>query len=529
MVHTTQLLLDKANSYEKAGQWQSAVDLCESLFESNWRGGHLDDALEVLLRLGLLYNSRADREVATEYYELVLSIATAHENRQKAARALNGLGIISQRSGNLDEADTRYSLAQKLAVTAGDPKTTGDIEVNLGIVANIRGELRRSLRHYRKGLREYEAAGEQERIARVLNNLGMLYIDLAEFHHAANCLDRALHICQLIGDVQVQGIVLTNKAELLLLEGDTDSARACCDEAYEVASRLGRDSLKAEILKLYGILFRQLGRPSLAESHLQQSVELSDSLKYPLLQAEALRELALVFRGADRNKEAFEALNQAHRLFTSIKAGHDQADVQKQLTQLEADFLIVVEMWGESIEAKDKYTRGHCQRVADYACELASAAGIPDEELVWFRMGAFLHDVGKTEVPEEILNKPGKLTDDERLVIENHTVAGDALLSSTEFPYDVRPMVRWHHERWDGNGYPDRLAGEQIPFTARILHIVDVFDALTTARSYREPLSIQQAIQIMEDDKGSFDPELFALFRSKIGTNRRRRRSATHS
>lgn len=172
----------------------------------------------------------------------------------------------------------------------------------------------------------------------------------------------------------------------------------------------------------------------------------------------------------------------------------------------------LVREWGESIEAKDLYTSGHCQRVADYACRLAEEFGIPAREMVWFRMGAFLHDVGKTEVPEEILNKPGRLTDDERGIIERHTVIGDEMLSSIEFPWDIRPMVRSHHERWDGTGYPDGLAGLEIPLTARILRIADVFDALTTTRSYRAPLSHDQAFRLMVEDEGSFDPELFGVF-----------------
>ena len=104
-------------------------------------------------------------------------------------------------------------------------------------------------------------------------------------------------------------------------------------------------------------------------------------------------------------------------------------------------------------------------------------------------MGAFLHDVGKTEVPEEILNKPGRLTDEERATMERHTVIGDEMLAPVEFPWDIRPMVRSHHERWDGRGYPDGLAAEAIPRSARILRLADVVDALTTARSYRAPLT----------------------------------------
>jgi HD-GYP domain-containing protein (c-di-GMP phosphodiesterase class II) len=129
-------------------------------------------------------------------------------------------------------------------------------------------------------------------------------------------------------------------------------------------------------------------------------------------------------------------------------------------------------------------------------------------------MGAFLHDVGKTEVPESILNKPGKLTEEERRAIELHPVTGDEMLSTIEFPWDIRPMVRWHHERWDGAGYPDRLVGEEIPLTARILRIADIFDALTTSRSYRRPLAAEDALKVMEEDTGSFDSKVFEVFRS---------------
>jgi HD-GYP domain-containing protein (c-di-GMP phosphodiesterase class II) len=132
--------------------------------------------------------------------------------------------------------------------------------------------------------------------------------------------------------------------------------------------------------------------------------------------------------------------------------------------------------------------------------------------MVWFRMGAFLHDLGKIEVPEEVLNKPGRLTEDERAQMERHPVIGEAMLGSVDFPWDIRPMVRSHHERWDGGGYPDGLVAEAIPFSARILRVADVFDALTSARSYRRLLSPQEAMAIMVDDGGSFDPEIFAAF-----------------
>ena len=516
MFHRTQLLLDRANAYQKSGQWQSAVALCETLFETNCRERLLGDALEALLRLGLIYSSRSQHELATEYYHLVLTIAERSDDWARAARAYNGQGIISQRSGQIDAAENHYGRAKQLARASGDRKIQGDIELNLGIIANIRGELKQSLEHYHFALAAYEEVGQQPRIARVLNNLGMLYSDLGKVGEAAETLERAVNICRLIGDIEVEGIVLTNQAELYLSAKDLERARAACDEAFEISSRLGNSQLKAEVLKLYGVLFRLTGKPHLSESHLRQAIDLAASLQLPLIQADAYRELALVLREEDRNREALDALNVAHSLFTALQAKQEQADIDKRFLQLENDFLTLVERWGESIEAKDQYTKGHCQRVAEYACKIAEGSGIESRYMSWFRMGAFLHDVGKTEIPEEILNKPGRLSDEERSIMDRHTIMGWEMLRTIEFPWDILPMVRSHHERWDGKGYPDQLKGEEIPLSARILHIADVFDALTTTRSYRSPLQPYDALNLMQDDVGSFDPDLLAYFASLL-------------
>jgi putative nucleotidyltransferase with HDIG domain len=516
MFHRTQLLLDRADAYKMAGQWQSAVELCEAIFETSWRSGQIGDLLETLLRLGLLYSTRSDRDLSDDYFRLTLTIAENVKDSNRAARALNGLGITCHKVGQIDQAEAYYSRAKPLAESSGDRRTCGDLELNLGIIANIRGDLEVALSHYENALFEYETIGHQQRTARVLNNLGMLHTDRSDYVSAAASLDRALHICRLISDVQVEGIVLTNKIELLLALGDLDGARTTCDDAFEISSRLDNGQLKADVLKSYGVIYRTTGKPHLAESHLRQAISLASELGHPLIAADAHRELALVLREEDRNKEALEALNRAHTLFEVLQARQEQADIDRRLSQLQEDFLSLVAKWGESIEAKDRYTSGHCQRVAEYACRIAQIANLSRKDLVWFRMGAFLHDVGKTEVPEEILNKPGRLTDEERAIMENHTVVGDEMLSSIEFPWDIRPMVRSHHERWDGKGYPDGLGGEGIPFTARILRIADVFDALTTTRSYRDPLAPEDALKLMEQDIEAYDPDLFDIFRDHL-------------
>jgi putative nucleotidyltransferase with HDIG domain len=231
-----------------------------------------------------------------------------------------------------------------------------------------------------------------------------------------------------------------------------------------------------------------------------------------LLAAEIAREQAELAWLQRQSKETLRHLNRAHRIFREIRAERSAADVDRRLGSLEASFLDIVRGWSASIESADRYTRGHCDRVAEYACALAAESGFDSQTLFWFRMGAILHDVGKIVVPGDILNKPGALTPDERAVMQGHPVAGVEILADIDFPWDILPMVRNHHEQWSGRGYPDGLAGEAIPLAARILCVADVYDALTSERPYRAAYTHARALEVMRSMEGSFDPVLFERF-----------------
>ena len=157
-------------------------------------------------------------------------------------------------------------------------------------------------------------------------------------------------------------------------------------------------------------------------------------------------------------------------------------------------------------------TQGHCERVAFFSCVLADSAGFNSRSLFWFRIGALLHDIGKIIVPTDVLNKPGKLTDEEWAIMKRHPEAGLELVADIDFPGDISAIIRNHHERWDGTGYPDGLAGERIPLAARILCVADVYDALTTTRSYRPGMTHARAAEIMRGSTGQFDPHLLEIF-----------------
>ena len=163
-----------------------------------------------------------------------------------------------------------------------------------------------------------------------------------------------------------------------------------------------------------------------------------------------------------------------------------------------------------SIEAKDPYTEGHCERLSKYSVVLAKHLGLPEEQQEALRRGGIVHDIGKVAVPEPILLKPGPLTAEERKIMQQHPVVGDRICAPLKSFRLVTPIIRHHHEKFDGSGYPDGLKGEEIPLTARILQAVDIYDALTTDRPYRKALTPQQAFEQMREEvnRGWWDGQL---------------------
>jgi cyclic di-GMP phosphodiesterase len=167
-----------------------------------------------------------------------------------------------------------------------------------------------------------------------------------------------------------------------------------------------------------------------------------------------------------------------------------------------------------TIEARDPYTMGHCERMSYYAVSLGRALGADRALLRALQWAGYLHDLGKIAVPDGVLLKPGPLTPEERVIINRHPEAGADLVRGLHTLEDVRPLIRHHHERWDGSGYPDRLAGEAIPLGARIMAVTDVFDALHTARPYKKSVPVEEALDILrrEVDRGFWEPRIVSTF-----------------
>lgn len=467
----------------------------------------------ILRRIGRTYLDDGDFSTGLDCLTAALAIAEAHNDAKEVAHTVNVMAISYWQRGQLEEGEPLYHEAARMARIAGDERLIAMVEQNLGVVASMRGDIERALTHYGESLARYRALGMLEEAALLLSNIGMTYATLERWHEAEGAYAESQMLARERGATLTRLMVDVNRAAMLVARRRFDDAHAVCDRVLREAEAVEEARLKAETYKHCGVIARETGRLDDAEKYLRLAFDQATAREDLLLAAEAAREQAELYLALGRNRDTLQALSLSHRLFTQLRAQRDLADVTRRLRGLESRFHALVQQWAQSIESKDAYTLGHCERVADYACAIATDMGMDETTLFWFRVGALLHDVGKIVVPSDILNKAGPLTPEERSWMERHPTAGVELLRDVEFPWDVIPMIRNHHERWDGHGYPDQLAGDAIPLAARILCVADVYDALTSHRPYRRAYEPADAQRLMQGDMGRhFDPDILDRF-----------------
>ena len=501
--------IDRAKQAERDGRWADACEVYENLVRDP--EANVSTRLAALRWLGRAYLEQGNRAAALDVLEAAVASADIIGSPAAVAQALIVVGIAYQVGGDLDQAATIYAAARAKAELAGDGARIAMIDQNLGTVAIIRGDLRGALEAFRLSHLGYQTLGMRNHEAQVLNNIALAYMELGELADAEAAYNQAAQAFEEEGDHARQLDLAVNKVQLYIAGRRFDEALTQCEKLLSVATD---DSApwRGEVFRHIGVIARERGDFATACENLlkaeQHALERGDLL----LRADVSEQLAEVYWAQKRHREMLQRLNEGHSLYSQLKAQHRVAQVEKRNGALEARFLEMAKQWGNSIESKDRYTQGHCERVAFFACVLADSAGFNGRSLFWFRIGALLHDIGKIIVPTEVLNKPGKLTDEEWAIMKRHPEAGLELVSDIDFPGDIHAIIRNHHERWDGTGYPDGLKGEEIPFAARVLCVADVYDALTTTRSYRPGLTHARAAEIMRSSAGQFDLELLETF-----------------
>lgn len=333
--------------------------------------------------------------------------------------------------------------------------------------------------------------------------LSSLQRSLRKFNYKVICTEQPYHALQMMEAGLIPDVIITDQRMPSLSGSDLLSI---VYRRWPDVVRLSMSGYaeRAEMLSIInaGHVYRFLIKPWSVE-------ELHDTIASAMHEADLLAENRALHQYIQEHNQQLNQHN--HVLHDAV------ADRTIQLIEtserLDAALLDTVRALAYAVEAKDAYTAGHSDLVARFGVALADKIGLGEEDKQALHLGCILHDVGKIGVPDTVLLKPGKLTSEEFDLIKQHPVIGARILQDVHFPYDIMPIVRNHHERWDGKGYPDNLKADETPLLARLTHIVDVYEAITAYRVYRNPMSKDRILGLYESGIGTdFDPELTPVF-----------------
>jgi putative nucleotidyltransferase with HDIG domain len=436
-----------------------------------------------------------------------LGLVTARCQRQPADSItpfLSLIGAIAFEKGELDRAQQRFGEVLHIARKAGTTKSEAAALSNLGAIANIHGEFATALWNYRCARGAFRRANSTNGEARALQNMGMVHADLRRWKEAAECYRVARDLAVDSNDPELITIITLNMIEVDLKTGHLDRARESCADAMQRATEIGSDYCTAAAHRYDGEIHRRLDEIDQAERSLQKAISMSHEAGIPLAEAEALRSMGELHLSQNDREAALGAFGQAFKLFIGLDAEHELA---------ESVLIRIIEQLSVEEESRDPHLHGHSARVADLAVAIADEMGLDCRTKKAILVAGYLHDLGKLDVDPAILDKKGELTAQELAHIRDHAAFGAARLEKLNLPWDIVPMVRHHHERFDGTGYPCRLAGEKIPLGARILSVCDMFEALTSDRPYRLAWNADWALHYIESSAGHIgDPKVVEAF-----------------
>lgn len=322
------------------------------------------------------------------------------------------------------------------------------------------------------------------------------------------------------------GTTAPAQAGSILVVDGSESGRAAIREALEgsgydlIEAKTTSEAISAISLRHVDLVLADLGVPELGGAEFCRMLKKASATQFlPVFVISAADDVEQEVRSIEAGAEAF--------LVSPLRPKALQARVQASLrhkAMIESidDSETVLFSLAQSVEERDPAIAQHCQRLALMAAAMGIALSLPAEDVFTLQRGAYLHDIGKVAIPDKILFKAGPLTPEEWIIMRSHAERGERICASMRSLAPVLPIIRHHHERWDGSGYPDGLKGERIPLLARILQIADIFDALTTARPYKPALSTEESLSILRNEvqKGWRDPKLVDLFAEVLPTFR---------
>lgn len=499
---------EKGKVLSRLGRYNEAIVEYQKLIDYCQDEKLLSKRVDVFLEIGQLMSRTGEHDRALGYIHRALSGYRRLEDATGICKSLRNLGAIYINLGEFDDVEAAYDEAIKIALQEKLHIVYADLFNNLGTIKNIRGDWKAALECYFKAKDVFEKEGEIRKSAYTLNNIGITLLEQGQLTNARDSFLSALQVAGAVKDESLLLILNLSLTDLSLRVDNYPDARRYCQatERYLEAKDL-RNSQWVEMRKLAGKIARNEKEFDTAQQYFDEAFLLAEKLGLQFNVAELLFEKGNLLYETDQHMEALQTLERAFQLFHQFKASGKVENTESLINSIEELYLKVFEGMAGKVDHKDAYTKGHSDRVANLALLIAQKLRLPDHEIKAIVAGALLHDIGKLHTPDEILKKTSKLTSEEFDEIKKHPNKGVQLLAGIKLPWDVISMIRHHHEKFDGTGYPSGLKGEMIPSSARIICVADVFDALTSERPYRKSFAPDKALRIMNDEMTfSFDP-----------------------
>jgi len=499
---------EKGKVLSRLGRYDEAIREFQKLLDYCQDEKLLSKRVDVFLGIGQLMAKTGEHDRALGYIHRALSGFRRLNNASGICKSLRNLGAIYINLGEFDDAEAAYDEAIEMALQEKLHIIYADLYNNLGTIKNIRGDWKAALECYFKAKDVFEKEGEIRKSAYTLNNIGITLLEQGQLTNARDSFLSALRVAGTVRDESLLLILNLSLTDLSLKVGNySDAGRYCQATARYLEDRDLRNAQWVEMKKLAGKIACNEKDFDNAQQYFDEAFLLAEELHLQFNAAEILFEKGNLLFETDQHMEALQTLERAFQLFHQFKASGKVENTESLINSIEELYLKVFEGMARKVDRKDAYTKGHSDRVANLALLIAQKLGLPDHEIKAVVAGALLHDIGKLHIPDKLLKKPGKLTPEEFDEIKEHPDIGVQLLTGIKLPWDIISMIRHHHEKFDGTGYPSGLKGEMIPSSARIICVADVFDALTSERPYRKAFLPDKALHMMKYEMTfSFDP-----------------------
>ncbi len=477
--------------------------------------------------IGIVYCSQSRFVLAIDHHLKALAIYEEINDRNRIAHSLNSIGIIFRKRNNLERAEEYYRKALRIREETGDLSGLAMSYNNMGILVKEKGDLESALDYHSRSLKLKEELGNKRGISISYSNIGEIHMELEEYTPAFEYYMKSLSIveeledeegissnCKLIGHIMILLEKYDEALEYLergLQISTSIGARICESDCYRELSDLYKaigDFEKAFLFyKKYSSLTKEIFSENSAETIAKLQIRYETEQKEKEAELYYLRNVDLRREINDRKLVESQLVAQEHLLEERVM--DRTKELQQSMKKLKKSVEGTIHTLSKIIESKDPYTSGHQLRVAELAKLIAIEMGFSDERIEAIYMISLVHDIGKISIPQEILSRPGKLSELEKEIVRTHPQIGYDILSNVEFPWPVADVILQHQELYDGSGYPNGLKCNDIMIEARIIAVADVIESMTSHRPYRSIPGIDKAIEEITQNSGIlYDPEV---------------------